>query len=39
MSQFNITKIYTIFTQQEDINSIQVPIDHKIGDTGTNSGA
>ena len=35
MNQFNIIKIYTIFTQQWDTNSIQVPIDYKSGDTGT----
>ena len=34
MNQFNITKIYTIFTQEQDTNSIQVPIDYKPGDTG-----
>ena len=34
MNQFDIFKIYTIFTQQEDRNSIQVPIDCKLGDTG-----
>ena len=28
MNQFNITKIYTIFTQQQDTNSIQVPMDN-----------
>ena len=28
MSQFNIIKLYTIFTQQQDTNSIQVPIDY-----------
>ena len=33
MNQFNIIKIYTVFTQQEDTNSIQVPIDYKLGDT------
>ena len=27
--------IYTIFTQRQDINSIQVPIDYKPGDTET----
>ena len=32
--QFSIIKIYTIFTQQKDINSIQVPIDYKLRDTG-----
>ena len=26
---------YTIFTQQQDTNSIQVPIDYKPGDSGT----
>ena len=30
MNQFNITKIYTIFTQQQDTNSIQVPMDYKL---------
>ena len=29
MDQFNIIKIYTIFTQQQDTNSVQVPIDYK----------
>ena len=29
MNQFNVIKIYTIFTQQQDTNSIQVPIDYK----------
>ena len=29
MSQFNIIKLYTILTQQQDTNSIQVPIDYK----------
>ena len=38
MNQFNIIKIYTIFTQQQDTNSIQVPIDYKPGDTGTYPG-
>ena len=28
-------KIYTIFTQQQGINFIQVPVDHKPRDTGT----
>ena len=32
MNQFNIIKIYTIFTQQ-DTNSIQVSIDYNPGDT------
>ena len=35
MNKFNVIKIYTIFTQQWDTNSIQVPIDYKSGDTGT----
>ena len=35
MNQFNIIKIYTIFTQQQGINFIQVPVDHKPRDTGT----
>ena len=30
MNQFNITKIDTIFTQQQDTNSIQVPMDYKL---------
>ena len=30
MNQFNIIKIYTIFTQQKDTNSIQVLIDYKL---------
>ena len=34
MNQFNIIKINTIFTQQQDTNSIQIPIDYKPGDTG-----
>ena len=34
MNQFNMIKIYIIFTQQ-DTNSIPVPIDYKLGDTGT----
>ena len=38
MNQFNIIKIYTIFRQQQDTNSIQVPIDYKLGDTGTYPG-
>ena len=37
MNQFNII-IYTIFTQSYDTNSIQVPIDYKLGDTGTYPG-
>ena len=38
MIQYDIIKIYTIFTQQQDTNSIQVPIDYKLGDTGTYPG-
>ena len=38
MNQFNIIKMYTIFTQQQDTNSIQVPIDCKPGETGTYPG-
>ena len=38
MDQFNIIKIYTIFTQQQDTNGIQVPIEYKPGDTGTHPG-
>ena len=29
------SQIYTIFTQQQDTNSIQVPVYYKPGDTGT----
>ena len=32
MNQFNIVKIYTVFTQQQYTNSIQV-LDYKLGDT------
>ena len=35
MNQFNIIKIYTIFTHQQGTNSSQVPIDQKPGDTET----
>ena len=35
MNQFNMIKVYTICTQQQDTNSIQVPIDYKLGDTET----
>ena len=39
MNQFNTNlKIYTIFTQQPNTNSIQVPVDYKPGDTGTYPG-
>ena len=38
MNQFNIIKIYTYFTQQQDTNSIHIPIDYTPGDTGTYPG-
>ena len=38
MNQFNIIKIYIIFTQQQDTNSIQVIIEYELGDTGTYPG-
>ena len=38
MNQLNMINIYTIFTQQEDTNSIQVPIGYKLEDTGTYPG-
>ena len=38
MNQFILIKIYTIFTQQQDTESTQVPIDYKPGDTGTYPG-
>ena len=38
MNQFNIIKIYKIFTQQQGTNSSQVPIDYKPGDIGTYPG-
>ena len=38
MNQFNIITTYTIFTQQQDTNSIHVPIDCKPGDTETYPG-
>ena len=38
ISFFNIIKIYTILTQQYDTNSIQVPIDGKLGNTKIYSG-
>ena len=38
MNQFNIVKIDAAFTQQQDTNSIQVPVDCKPGDTGTYPG-
>ena len=34
-NQSKITKIDIIFTGQQGTNSIQVPIDYKLGDTGT----
>ena len=33
MKQFNITKIYTIFIQQQDTSSVHGPIDYKLDDT------
>ena len=36
---FHIIKIYTIFTLQQDTNSIWVPIDYRPGVTGTFTGA
>ena len=38
MNQFNRIMIYTIFIQQQDTNSIQVPIDYKLGVIGTYPG-
>ena len=38
MNQFNIIEIYTIFPQQYNPNSIQFPIDYKLGDNGTYPG-
>ena len=35
MNHFNIIKIYTVFTQQQDTNFTQAPIDSKVGDMGT----
>ena len=35
MRQFNIIKIYIIFTPQQGTKPIQIPIDYKPGDTGT----
>ena len=34
MNQFNI-KIYTVFTQQQGTNSVQVPVYYKPGETET----
>ena len=38
MNQFNIIKIYTIFTQQLGTSYIQAPIDYKLADTRTYPG-
>ena len=38
MNQYNILKIYTVFTQQQDTNSIQVPVDYQPRDTGKYPG-
>ena len=38
MTLLNTIKIYTIFTQQYNTDSIQIPIDYKLGDTGTYPG-
>ena len=35
MTLFNKIRIYTIFTQQYNTDSIQIHIDYKLGDTGT----
>ena len=35
MNQLDIIEIYTIITQQQNTNSIQVTIDYKLGDTGS----
>ena len=35
MNQFNIIQIYTIFTQWQNTNSIQILIDYNPGDTLT----
>ena len=35
MNHYNKTQMHTIFTQQQNIGSIQVPISYKLGDTGT----
>ena len=35
MNQFNIIEIDTIFTQQQDTNFIQLPIDFKLEGPGT----
>ena len=38
VNQFNIIKIYTVFTEQHSTNSIQDPIDYKPGNIGTYPG-
>ena len=38
MNQFNIIKMYTTFTQQQDTNSIQIAIDYKPRDMGIYPG-
>ena len=38
MNQFKVIKIYVIFTQQQDTNSIQVLIDYKPRNTRTYPG-
>ena len=38
MNHFNIIKIYTVFTHQQGMDSIQVPTDYKSGDAGTYPG-
>ena len=38
MNQFSMIKMYTVLTQQQDTNSIQVPTDYKLEDTGTYPG-
>ena len=38
VNKFNVMKIYTIFTQQQNTSSIPVPIDCKPGENGTYPG-
>ena len=38
MNQFNRIQIYVVFTEKENPNSIQVPIDYKLGHTRTCPG-
>ena len=38
MNKFSTIKMYTIYTQQQDTNSIQGPIDYTQGDIGTYPG-